>query len=163
MANLSPIPSAAMRYLSASFFQLANLPHYGYKITVNDQIITKPLELLAICNTSYYGNGIKICAEADPTDGFFDIMYSSGISALRAIYIFAKAMIGIRISPKAVTRIKAKKIIIEPSDDDQTPPVIQADGEAVGQTPLEIKIIPKALDIIMPPKVLQTINDNKLD
>ncbi|MDR3128290.1 MAG: hypothetical protein LBT99_03065 [Bifidobacteriaceae bacterium] len=158
MANISPIPSAAMRYLSASFWQLVNLPHYGYKLTINNQAIDKPLELLAICNTSYYGNGIKICKEADPTDGFFNIMYSSGISAFKAVYIFIKAMLGISVSHKTVTRIKANKLVIESGGTGQTPPIIQADGEAVGQTPLEIKLIPKALDIIVPPKVLTKLN-----
>ncbi|MDR2748477.1 MAG: hypothetical protein LBB10_01060 [Bifidobacteriaceae bacterium] len=154
-ANLSPIPSSTIRYLSASYYHLSKLAHYGYKLTVNNEVIEKDLELLSVCNTSYYGNGIKIAHDANPQDGLFDIIYSSGVNVLKAISVFSKAMIGIKPSNRAVTTLRSDKIIIEASGLGSTPPDILADGEKVGNVPLEVSVIPKALNIIMPPKVLE--------
>lgn len=102
---------------------------------------------VVIANAKYFGSGLCIAPNADPTDGVFEIVISGDIS----IYDYLKN----------VRRIKAGKLIDHPevhyktaSDLEISSPQqcgLEADGEFLGFTPVKISIADRKLRVIKKP------------
>ena len=67
-------PSGRFKYDLAMLAELAAFKPIPYKITLDDGE-TREIEatLVAVGNASSYGGGMRICADADLTDGLFDV------------------------------------------------------------------------------------------
>lgn len=93
-----------------------------------------------------YGGHFKICPDADPQDGLFDICYTRGsLSAAKALCIFVLARFGLHARFKRFTFLKASGLTI----DFDKPPAAQADGEKIEGEHFDIAISPRALDVIV--------------
>ncbi|WP_044642359.1 diacylglycerol/lipid kinase family protein [Risungbinella massiliensis] len=110
----------------------------GTEVTISDAW------LAAICNLPTYGGGMRICPEADQTDGLLDVACVRGLSPLRLLALFPLVYRGAHVNNPAVSFYKGKSIQIAADRE----LVIHADGEIIGKTPIEIEILPKSLQIL---------------
>ena len=62
------------------------------ELTVNND--NKKITILAICNGSYYGNGIKIAPSANICDDKFDLYLVEKVNKLKMLYLFSKLLKG---------------------------------------------------------------------
>lgn len=103
--------------------------------------------LIAVGNTHRYGHGIEIVPKAELDDGLLDICLVEKISKLKVFSCLPIIYFGGHTGLKEVRYFRARSIRIESS-----PPLdLYADGEPVGQTPVEIGLLPKSLQVIVPP------------
>lgn len=93
-----------------------------------------------------YGGGFKICPDADPSDGVFDICYSTPTNKAHALAVFAMAKNGHHTNSTFVHFRKASSIHLEFP---RHPPT-QADGEEVQGTVYNISISQQALNVLAP-------------
>ena len=94
-----------------------------------------------------YGGGFRICPEADPEDGLFDVCLSHGSpSTATALSILARARIGRHTRSRYLEFRQARELVI---DFDGEPPC-QADGERVGGSHFEVSCAHRALEVIRP-------------
>lgn len=93
-----------------------------------------------------YGGGFKICPDADPTDGIFDICYSRPTSKLHALSVFAMAKNGHHTNSTFVFFKKASSLHLDFAIN--TP--AQADGEKVEGSIFDISISKQALPVLVP-------------
>jgi diacylglycerol kinase (ATP) len=121
------------------------------KITVEDpsgevrSIVSSAL-LIAVGNAHRYGHGIEIVPKAELDDGLLDVCLVEKISKLKVFSCLPIIYFGGHTGLKEVRYFRARSIRIETS-----PPLdLYADGEPVGQTPVEIRLLPTALELIVP-------------
>ena len=95
--------------------------------------------LIAIGNGSSYGGGMQVCPAADLHDGLFDVMILHPVSKLEFIKVFPTVYKGTHIEHPQVEVIRAKAIRIESSA------VAYADGERIGQLPVQVESLPQSL------------------
>ena len=94
----------------------------------------------------YSGGGMLQTPEALPDDGLLDITVIKKIPKLKIIFNIRKLYSGDIYSIRQVIHTKGRNVQVESS------PVakVEVDGEAVGFTPVAVKMMPQALRIIVP-------------
>jgi diacylglycerol kinase family enzyme len=101
---------------------------------------------LAAANTAYYGGGMKVAPEADPTDGVLEVIFIERSSKLRFVANLPKVFSGRHVEEESVTCHRAREV--EVSAD--RPFDVYADGEALTQLPARITVRRSALRVILP-------------
>ncbi len=95
-----------------------------------------------------YGSGFLIAPAADPQDGLFDICYAHGrIPRAIALPVFLRAKNGKHLSSRHVLARRAERVRFAFDRDDYP---MQADGEQVRGSAVDITILPGALTVLVP-------------
>lgn len=102
--------------------------------------------LVAICNIPYYGGGMMICPDANPTNGTASLCVVHGIGRLELLAVFPRVYTGSHKTHRAVQFLRGRQISIQSS----LPLYIHRDGEASGMTPVTLEVLPAALSVIVP-------------
>lgn len=94
-----------------------------------------------------YGGGFRICPDAQPDDGLFDICFAEGAWSIpRAVLVFARAKDGKHTSARGVRFEKASELQLR---FDAEPPA-QADGERIVGRDFIIRMHKHALNVLVP-------------
>jgi len=96
-----------------------------------------------VCNGKYGGGSMLIAPEANPADGLFDVMTIKGMGRIELLRCFPTIYKGTHVNNPKVEMNRAKEIEISPA----RPWPLQADGEVLGETPVKIRILPKAISV----------------
>ncbi len=104
--------------------------------------------LVATGNTSTYGGGIKIVPNADPTDGKLDICIVRMMSIGQILKLLPSVYRGAHLNHPSILSYRACKIRLET----EGPMALFADGEPVGETPVEIISSSGIIPVICPNK-----------
>ena len=102
-----------------------------------------------VCNTRNYGGYFALCPEARADDGRLEIfgLKSSGFGGLLRALLAASR--GRHVAPSLGHYAAGTTIEIAATDGSQVP--VQADGDFVGHTPVQIKLQAGAFQLIAPP------------
>lgn len=127
---------------------LLKLPAFSMRLTqINgaDRAEAKRTTLLAaFANTQFYGDGMRIAPEANPTDGKLDICRINKLGPLRLLSLFPTVYFGRHLLVPEVEYSRAERAQVQT----ETPIEIYADGEYVCETPAEISVAAGALRVI---------------
>lgn len=108
----------------------------------------RPTFLAAFANTPIYGGGMKIAPQAAMDDGKLDVCLIRDINKLRLFCLFPSVYFGRHLSVPQVDYFQTERLRIETG-----PPLdVYADGEYVCRTPVEVKVHPAALRVIVLPQ-----------
>jgi len=107
--------------------------------------ISEPGILAAAANAPWYGHGMRIAPEAELDDGLLEFCFVRKVGKLRLLRLFPKVYRGGHIGLAEVEYFRAERVLIE-SD---VPLAVHADGEPLGQTPVEISVARRALRVIV--------------
>lgn len=102
-----------------------------------------------VCNSRFFGGGMKIAPEAKINDGYFDIVNIGDISTARILLNGYRIYRGTHVELPEVKTTLAKKIVVFPQDENMTIN-IETDGELPGKLPATFEIVHKALKIRVP-------------
>ena len=112
-----------------------------------DRAIEGPVHLLTVQIGPTYGGGFRICPDADPTDGLFDVCYASApMSIPEATFKFLRAKDAHHTKYKKIHFERAASLRIE---FDRRPPC-QIDGEPHIADSYEVSICHRALRVLVP-------------
>jgi diacylglycerol kinase (ATP) len=135
-------------YVLALLPTLFRFPQFSMRLTQfhgNQRDATEKFTLLAaIANTQFYGDGMRIAPEADPTDGKLDICRIAAINPLKLFFMFPTVYFGRHLKMRQVEYSHAERVCVET----EVPMEIFADGEYVCETPVEIAVERSALRVI---------------
>lgn len=144
---LSKFHMGSLAYLIAAVSSILSFQSFNGEITIdNEKTTIKNGWLIACGNTASYGGGIKICPQANPTDGILNITLFHKLKRFQAIKrIFPALLGGKEIFNEGVTYNKGTRVTIKT---DRALPAI-VDGEITTTTPLQITIHKKALHLLL--------------
>jgi len=127
-------------------FQYRNT-HFNIKVDGKEVFNGKVLSMnLGICK--YNGGGLMQVPDAIPDDGLLDITVIKGISKFAIVRNVAKLYDGSFIKLKFVEQFRGGSCTIVSKPKGVV--LLEADGESLGHSPLHFKVIPKALNVIIP-------------
>ncbi|MEU3789802.1 diacylglycerol kinase [Streptomyces fructofermentans] len=136
-------PVGRFRYDLAMLAELASLKPIPYRLTLDDGEVREiEATLVAVGNGSSYGGGMRICADADPTDGLFDVTVVGDCSRSTLLTVFPRVYKGTHLSHPKVTVHRAAKV--ELAADGITG---YADGEPLGALPLTARCVRGAVRV----------------
>jgi diacylglycerol kinase family enzyme len=122
----------------------------NYRIWIDDDNLSGTHAFINIVNSSWYGANKYAIPEADPTDGWLDVVMCHSMSVLDMFKVFHHYMNGYRAKyPNQFTWRRAKKIFLTSTQ----PLVLDLDGETFYDKYISVEIKPGIVRIIDPTQV----------
>lgn len=102
---------------------------------------------VAVANNGYYGGGMKMAPDADPTDGLLDVVTIGEVGRLGFIANLPRVFRGTHVRrPEVVSVHRTTAIEISAS----RPFTMYADGDPLTDLPAKIRVLPGQLNLIVP-------------
>ncbi|HHV65518.1 MAG TPA: diacylglycerol kinase family lipid kinase [Peptococcaceae bacterium] len=98
---------------------------------------------LMICNGRYIGGGMMIAPQAEINDGYFDLIVIKDVTKLKLLSRFPIIYGGKHVNLPEVAVYRCQELSIVTSK----PILMETDGEVIGYTPSEFKIMPQRLNL----------------
>jgi diacylglycerol kinase (ATP) len=144
-ANLMPWPKGGLRYPLAALAELRVFNPLTYRLTLDGHVRDLEAMLIAVGNTASYGGGMKICPDADPTDGLLDVTIIHPVSRAKLLRLLPQMYSGRFVRDPCVELIRAADVRI-----DGPGLVGYGDGELIAAAPLHLHCEPAAIGIFAP-------------
>ncbi|MET9609812.1 diacylglycerol kinase [Streptomyces sp. NPDC006512] len=142
--NRMRLPLGRFRYDLAIALELAAFRPVPYRITLDDgPPVETEAALVAVGNGSSYGGGMRICADAVPDDGLFDVTVVGDCTRTTLLRVFPQVYKGTHLGHPAVTVHRAAKVTLEAPG-----LTAYADGEPLGALPVTAECVPGALRLL---------------
>jgi diacylglycerol kinase (ATP) len=142
--------SGGARFMVGAAGALMKWRERRVRITVdNVEMIDGPANLVAVANGLYAGGGMMLSPDARPDDGKLDVVSVSGLSRVEVMREMTRIHSGGHVANPKVRVQQGTEVKIETFDEDDAL-LIEADGNLRGRTPVEFKVMPRALRVISP-------------
>lgn len=143
-----PLVSGAMSYKLALLKAMIKNPKNKFGITIDDEHVFIGTYLFALAaNGAHYGGGFHSAPKASVTDGLLDIVLIDHVSRRKIAVIAPKYKKGEHLTIKYCTYKRAKTVKIRPVSGKL---LANMDGEVFERDEIEFKIVPKAINFIVP-------------
>ena len=144
-ANRMRWPRGSARYTLAVLAELRTFTPLRYSLVVDG--VARELEAMfvSVGNTSSFGGGLKICPDADPTDGWLDVTVIHPVSRAKLLQLLPRMKDGGFASDPCVERLRARSVRVERGAGSA-----YGDGEELGPTPVTVEVVPRAIRICLP-------------
>ena len=146
-ANRMRWPRGRRRYDLAVVLELRTYRAGRFHLSLDGVPHDVEAMLVALGNAPSYGGGMRVCPDADLTDGLLDVVVVGPMSRTRFLRLFPSVFRGTHVRDPAVTVHRAREVTIA-SDEGHTP---YADGETLGSLPLTCRVEPGALRVLGSP------------
>ena len=98
---------------------------------------------VVVANGPYFGGGMKICPEADPSDGRFDVLLIGDLAKRDLMLTLPKIFRGTHLPHPKAELLRGTTVTVESPE----PLPLQLDGEQPGTTPARFELVPQALRV----------------
>ena len=142
-----PLIGGATGYVVSAIVEICKGISRHMVIRSSDYAADGKFALVCACNGRYYGGGFNPSTDAMPDDGILDIYIVSDVNLLTLAVLIGKYAKGRGDElPKYITHLRSDHVSIEFDEDN----VINLDGEAMSAKKVDMKLIPKAVKMIVP-------------
>jgi len=133
-------------YVYAAFATLLRWKPAGFTIRIDDERTRISGYSVSVANSKAYGGGMFIAPDAELDDGQFDIVAVGDAGKLRFVANLPKVFKGTHIEEEQVKVLRASHLELSASK----PFPVYADGEHLTELPTTLKVLPRALDVLVP-------------
>ncbi|MDQ7819504.1 MAG: diacylglycerol kinase family lipid kinase [Armatimonadota bacterium] len=133
-------------YVAGILITLATYRPVEVTLVVDGSSRRVRLYLLAAANTNWYGGGMYMAPHARIDDGLLAVVYATDLTPLQTLRVLPSVFSGRHLLHPKVAHTTARTVQV----DSATPLAIHADGEVVGTVPASFRVIPQALDVLVP-------------
>lgn len=144
-ANRMRWPRGDRRYDLAIVRELLRLRARRYILELDGAAHEVDAVLVAVGNAASYGGGIRICPEADPTDGELDVVVGRRMSRTTLLRLRPRAYRGTHVTHPLVDSYRVSQLRLAAAGI-----VAYADGERCLPLPVTISCVPGALTLLRP-------------
>jgi YegS/Rv2252/BmrU family lipid kinase len=132
-------------YLMGLFSTLMSYENRDVSIIVDGEHGERRICTILLNNGRYGGGGMMPAPNADPGDGFFDLVIIDDITKPDLIMSLPRIYRGTHLTHPKVTLMRAREVEITPT----LTSAVQADGELLGEAPARFSVLPGALSVII--------------
>ena len=130
-------------YLVGLLAELRSFRPIDFEIDIDDHRIAEPGMLVAVGNTTAYGGGMHVCAEAVPDDGLLDVVFVKEGPLGRFLRMVPKVVNGSHRALDEVVLDRGRSVTIRGEAG-----TAFADGERMGPPRLVCDVVPKAVEML---------------
>ncbi|MFN2510994.1 MAG: diacylglycerol kinase family protein [Pyrinomonadaceae bacterium] len=141
--------SGEARFAAAAVIALSGWRERRVRVSIDDNVVIEGgMNLVAVANGLYAGGGMMMSPRAQVDDGKLDVVTASGLSRAAVIRELPRIHSGGHVKNPKVRITQGQKVRIETfSREDGM--LIEADGNVRGRTPVEFRMMPSALRIVV--------------
>jgi diacylglycerol kinase (ATP) len=147
VSSASPRLKARLGMAAYALVTLDCLRKYSFpefQVVVDNRIFRSTSCLVS--NAKSYGGGMIFSPDADMADGLLDILVLEGKQKLALARFLLQAWRGVPESGNWIHRLRARSVKIE----GPAGVFVQADGELVGNLPLDVSLTPSVFPFVIP-------------
>lgn len=142
-ANQLPAAAGKLAYMWALFAELRSFRPLRYRLLIDGEPRELDGILVAVANAGVFGGGVRICPDADLTDGLLDLTIAHSVRIRDLLKLFPTLFTGGFTSHPAIERCRARTVVV---DGDGL--FGMADGEDLGPVPLTLQAAPGVLTVV---------------
>ncbi|CAB5039936.1 MAG: hypothetical protein F2911_11250 [Actinobacteria bacterium] len=152
-ANTMTWPGGQARYIRAILSELRVFKPVAYSMQVDEGLasefrIQQRGMLVAVGNATSYGGGMRVCPGALIDDGLLSVTFLGELSTTTFLRVFPSVYKGTHVRRSEVQEYSATTVRL-----DAPGQVAYADGERVGPLPVEIRVVPGAVRLLVPARM----------
>jgi diacylglycerol kinase (ATP) len=144
-ATRSPLGGKAA-YLWSTVAVFARWRNSEVRVTVDGETRAGPMFDVIVANCRFLAGGMKMCPDAEPDDGLFDVLLIGDVTKLDLVRTMPKIYRGTHLPHPKAELLRGAIVTV---DAEESLPV-ELDGEQPGTTPVRFEIVPKALRLRVP-------------
>jgi YegS/Rv2252/BmrU family lipid kinase len=133
-------------YAYAALRVLAAWKPAGFTIVAGDSRKRVSGYSVIVANSRAYGGGMLIAPDAELDDGRFDVVSIGEVGKLRFLANLPKVFKGTHVDEEGVSVFRAARLELSSSK----PFPVYADGERLTETPVSLRVLPRALGVLVP-------------
>jgi YegS/Rv2252/BmrU family lipid kinase len=126
--------------------EVINYKFHHFRVTGEGQ--SREVSLVIVGRTKHYGGPFKITTEADLFEDQFEFLGLTTQSGLKYLSYLPTLWMGDLRKEEGVYFWKSDRLLCEPIDNN--PIYAQVDGEPLARLPVEFRIVPRALRLLVP-------------
>jgi diacylglycerol kinase (ATP) len=141
--------SGEARFAAAALQALAGWRERRVRVSIDDrEIIEGNMNLVGVANALYAGGGMMLSPEAKIDDGKLDVVTAFGLSRANVVRELMRIHKGGHIANPKVHIAQGEGVSVETFSPADAMP-IEADGNVRGVTPVEFRVMPRALRFVV--------------
>lgn len=142
--------SGEVRFLAAALGALSAWRERRVRVVVDEQAVSDaPMNLVAVANGVYAGGGMMLSPQAQNNDGLLDVVTASGLTRVAVMRELPRIHSGGHVANPKVQIFQGRHVRIETFAPTEAL-LIEADGNVRGTTPVEFRIMPQVLKVVVP-------------
>ncbi len=141
-----------LSFLAATTQALLAYDNQRVRLTFDEKpadAIDLTINTVAIANGRYFGGGMFIAPDAEIDDGFFDVVAMGDLGLTDFLLRGRRVYAGTHLTMPKVSHRRATVVRAEPAAPNQIVE-LDVDGETPGILPATFRVVPRALDLIVP-------------
>jgi YegS/Rv2252/BmrU family lipid kinase len=148
IANQARLVKGNLVYLYAALRALAVWKPARFEVVLDGDAHRFTGYSVAAANSKAFGGGMLIAPDAELDDGRLDVVWVSQVAKLRFLANLPKVFKGRHVDNEEVTVLRAAEVAISAD----RPFAVYADGDHLADLPATIRVLPRALTVIAPPR-----------
>jgi diacylglycerol kinase (ATP) len=116
------------------------------QVDVDGEVRTGLMEDVLVANTEFHNGGMRLCPDASPDDGIFDVLVVGDVTKRDLLLAFPKLYRGTFLPHPKAELLRGRTVSVE----SERPLPIELDGEQPGTTPVRFEVVPNALRVRVP-------------
>ena len=130
-------------YVWATFAVFARWGNTEVHVTVDGEERRARMHDVVVANGPSFGGGMKIAPDAEPDDGFFDVLLIGDLTKRDLMVTLPKTFRGAHLPHPKAELLRGATVTVDASE----PLPIQLDGEQPGTTAARFELVPGALRV----------------
>jgi diacylglycerol kinase (ATP) len=141
--------SGEARFAAAALSALAGWRERRVRVSIDDsEVIEGNMNLVGVANALYAGGGMMLSPQAQIDDGKLDVVTASGLSRANIVRELARIHKGGHVRNPKVRIVQGEGVSIETFSQEDAM-LIEVDGNVRGLTPVEFRVMPRALKFVV--------------
>ncbi len=146
IANEAPARLGQLVYAYGALRALVAWRHATFTVALDDETRTFRGWSVAAANSRAYGGGMFLAPDAELDDGLLDVVLTSATSKLRFLRVLPKLFKGEHVREQSVEVLRSASVRVSAD----RPFTVYADGDPIGELPVTIRVVPRALKVLCP-------------
>lgn len=147
--NLMRSLSGEARFMVAAIGAIAAWRERPVRVTVDEQqVIEGQMNLVAVANGLFAGGGMNLSPQARVDDGKLDVVTASGLSRAEVVRELPRIHSGGHVKNPKIKITQGRLARIETFTPEDAL-LIEADGNIRGKTPVEFRVMPRAIRFVV--------------
>lgn len=157
-ANVNKVPKyfgGTIPYMAGILKTLWQYAPREMEIEIDGRLLSQKTFLVAVGLAASFGGGMRITPDAVVDDGLFDVCIAGDVGKAEVLRLVPLIYKGTHVTHPKVRMTRCRDIAIRSN----TPTAIQAEGELIGNLPIEITLLPRYLRLACPKSALAQAAD----
>jgi diacylglycerol kinase family enzyme len=133
-------------YLWATLAVFSRWQNSELRVSVDDEIRGGRMHDVVVANGRCFGGGMRICPEAEPDDGLFDVLTIGDLTKRDLLTTLPKTFWGGHLPHPKAELLRGAVVTVDAPE----PLPIELDGEQPGTTPVRFEVVRSALRVRVP-------------